>query len=106
MISRLKMEKMSDRGTSLLSALENLVDNVFSISDYRMPGVYTVLTPRETEVCDLILAGYDSKSIAATLGLSLETVTTHRSKIRKKLGLAPGQSIYNELRGRLGRLVR
>jgi DNA-binding CsgD family transcriptional regulator len=104
-INRLKDERLSDRGVALLNALENLVDSVFSVSDYRMPGIYAVLTPRETEVCDLILAGYGSKAIAGTLGLSLETVTTHRSKIRKKLGLGPGQSIYSELRGRLGRLV-
>lgn len=105
-INRLKAEKMSERGASLLNTLEILLDEVGSVCGNRMPGVYNVLTPRETEVCDLILAGHGSKEIAETLGLSLETVTTHRSKIRKKLGLVPGQSIYNALKARMGGLTQ
>lgn len=45
------------------------------------------LTPMEAEVCTMIRSGYSSKSIAHSLGISIRTVDTHRSRIRKKLGL-------------------
>jgi DNA-binding CsgD family transcriptional regulator len=98
MINRLRMERMSDRGTALLNALENLLEHFASVLQLRAPRAYSILTARETEVCDLILAGQSSKAMAETLGLSLETVATHRNNIRKKLRLRPGQSIFNALR--------
>lgn len=45
------------------------------------------LSPTELKVCQFIQAGNGTKDIAETLGLSVETVQTHRKNIRKKLGL-------------------
>ena len=45
------------------------------------------LTPRETEILDLILNGKASKVIAIELGISERTVELHRSRILKKLGV-------------------
>lgn len=46
------------------------------------------LTPKEIEICDLIRSGLSSKEIAGIQKVSAETIETHRSNIRKKLGLA------------------
>jgi len=105
LINRLKGEKMSDRAVSLLNTLETFLDDTVSTSELRSPAFYNALTPRETEICDLISSGYSSKEMAEALGLSLETVATHRGRIRKKLGLAPGQSIYTSLKSRSSGVV-
>lgn len=44
------------------------------------------LTPRELQVLRRLSAGESSRSIAATLGLSTETVRTHVQAVRRKLG--------------------
>lgn len=49
------------------------------------PG--TGLTPRQTEVLQLIAEGHSSKEIARRLGLSLKTVDTHRSQLMKHLDI-------------------
>lgn len=44
------------------------------------------LTPRETEVLDLVVNGMTNKTIAARLGISDKTVETHRARITEKTG--------------------
>jgi FixJ family two-component response regulator len=44
-----------------------------------------LLTPRERQVLDLVVAGRHNKGIAAELGVSMKTVEFHRSKIMDKL---------------------
>lgn len=46
------------------------------------------LTPRQQEVLDLWLAGTQYKDLAATLGISPETVNPHLKGIARKLGAA------------------
>ncbi|NLL19979.1 MAG: response regulator transcription factor [Clostridia bacterium] len=45
------------------------------------------LSERETEVLILVAKGYTNQQIADQLVVSIKTVETHRSRIRKKLGL-------------------
>lgn len=45
------------------------------------------LTLAELNVCRFIRAGHSTKEIAAALGISPETVQTHRKNIRRKLGV-------------------
>jgi FixJ family two-component response regulator len=45
------------------------------------------LTPREREVCDLIVKGYANPKIAFTLYLSIETVKQYKKNIYQKLDL-------------------
>mgnify|MGYP003644728207 CR=1 FL=1 len=45
------------------------------------------LTPRQTEVLQLIAEGHSSKEIARRLSLSVKTVETHRSQLMKQLGI-------------------
>ncbi len=44
------------------------------------------LTPRETTVLDLIVAGHPTKSIASELGTSFNTVRNQRTSIMRKMG--------------------
>ena len=45
------------------------------------------LTPRETEVLQLIAEGLPNKGIAADLGISVKTVEKHRQKVMDKLNI-------------------
>ncbi len=44
-----------------------------------------LLTPREREVMDLVIAGKANKNIARELGLSIKTVEFHRAHMMKKM---------------------
>ena len=46
-----------------------------------------MLTPRETDVLQMVGEGYSSKEIAQSFGLSVRTIDAHRSNIMRKLKL-------------------
>jgi FixJ family two-component response regulator len=46
-----------------------------------------LLTVREREIAELVVAGNLTKQIANLLGISAKTVEVHRSRITKKLGV-------------------
>lgn len=50
------------------------------------PPVLPKLTPRESEVIQLLAEGKSSKEVACVLNLSTKTAETHRSNIMRKLG--------------------
>lgn len=66
------------------------IKNALRLVNERLPapktGDETELTPRETEVKELLLAGRNNKEIADNLGISVRTVEVHRSRILEKLG--------------------
>lgn len=45
------------------------------------------LTPRERETMELLVEGRLNKQVAATLGISVRTVESHRARIMEKLGV-------------------
>lgn len=47
-----------------------------------------LLSPREREVCALLLAGCSSDAVALRLGISRHTVKDHRKNIFRKLGIS------------------
>ena len=55
---------------------------------------HTRLSRRESEVMSMILVGKRLKEIAATLNISVKTVTTHRSRLLRKLNLDDNLSLY------------
>lgn len=46
-----------------------------------------LLTPREREVLQLVAEGSTTKEVAVTLGVSVKTAETHRTKIMRKLDI-------------------
>jgi DNA-binding NarL/FixJ family response regulator len=48
---------------------------------------YSVLSPREREVLQLVAEGHSTKDIAARLTVSVKTIESHRKQIMDKLGL-------------------
>ncbi len=52
------------------------------------------LSRRESEVMSMILVGKRLKEIAATLDISVKTVTTHRSRLLRKLQLDDNLGLY------------
>lgn len=53
------------------------------------------LTPAEAKLASLIRMNLSSKEIAATLGISPESLRISRYRLRKKLGLQKGESLQN-----------
>jgi FixJ family two-component response regulator len=48
---------------------------------------YALLTPREREVMEHVIAGRLNKVIAAELGTTEQTIKVHRSRVMEKLGI-------------------
>jgi len=58
---------------------------IMHLANKQMPE--RILTAREREIVQLLMEGYSSKEIAQTLGISVKTVETHRSKLMRKIGV-------------------
>lgn len=52
----------------------------------RADALLARLTPRERQVCELVVRGLRSKEIAEELGAAVKTVNIHRSRVMTKLG--------------------
>ena len=52
----------------------------------RIESALSVLTPRERQVLDQVVAGRRNKQIAADLGTVEKTIKFHRGNLMKKLG--------------------
>ena len=76
--------------TDMVNFLDSLLENI--VAPYIAgPGGLNDFSPRELEIMAMIRAGNTSKEIADALCLSKKTVDFHRSNIRTKLRLTPGQ---------------
>ena len=70
---------------------ETLTDEVIkefiNIADSGKSSAYSILSPREREVLQLLAEGKATKEIAAKLNVSVKTIETHRKQIMDKLNL-------------------
>ncbi len=64
-----------------------LEDYVRQVREQQVEDSYDLLTPREREILQLIAEGRTNKEVASVLGLSPNTVDTHRGNILAKLNL-------------------
>ncbi|HYM60681.1 MAG TPA: helix-turn-helix transcriptional regulator [Thermoanaerobaculia bacterium] len=104
---RLSSDEIDRRRSEMLS----LLDDAFSHSDRcancgasliaarqllegEKPLPHKRLSRREGEVMSMILCGKRLKEIAATLDISVKTVTTHRSRLLRKLGIEDNLGLY------------
>jgi len=53
----------------------------------RIQNLYASLTPKEKEVCDLLVKSPMSKDIAEALNISNATVKIHKSRVMQKMGV-------------------
>jgi len=90
-IDQLKSLKLPESAHLLIQSLESGLNNVFRWTRDCCGDSESRLTLRELHVCKLIRSGLTTKQIAAVMGVSSGTVTTHRTNIRKKLGLVGAQ---------------
>jgi two-component system invasion response regulator UvrY len=90
-IEGLRPEELEAARAQMLSTVDALrAIHPNGDSDHR----HDRLSPREREVMSMILAGRRLKEIAATLDISVKTVTTHRSRLLRKLGLDDNLGLY------------
>jgi two-component system invasion response regulator UvrY len=94
-IESLDPDTLDDQKTRLLELVESLQSS-FSGSDGNGNGngKHHKLSPREREVMTMILSGRRLKEIAASLDISVKTVTTHRSRLLRKLGVEDNLGLY------------
>lgn len=76
----------------LLDAIQRALDHSLATRREReesdaLRARYALLTPREREVCDLVVAGLRNKQIADRLGTAEKTVKIHRGQVMHKLGV-------------------
>lgn len=84
--------KSGDDSRVYVDLIENCLQDITSPFVNRLERRFQSLSPRETEVCNMIKAGLNSKDIAAALDTSVHTVHNQRKQIRRKLGLAGGSA--------------
>jgi DNA-binding NarL/FixJ family response regulator len=65
--------------------VESVMSDIASPFLHDIESRFTQLTPRETEICNMIRNGLQSKEIGLALGISVRTVEKFRQKIRDKL---------------------
>ncbi len=90
------------------SVVENLTETLHKVLieqlDERPPGLpLTVaklanLSKTEFTICEYIVSKLSTKEISEQLNVSIETIQTHRKKIRKKLGVSNRSNLYTYLK--------
>ena len=94
-IESLNPQQLPMQKAELLSMVESL--SAMPLSSMSMApekSTHQRLSPRESEVMNMILGGRRLKEIAAQLDISVKTVTTHRSRLLRKLGLEDNLGLY------------
>lgn len=79
-----------ERARAALDARERLA---------RVRALLNELTPRELEVCSLIVRGYANRDVAAHLALAPATAKSHRARILEKMRVQTVPQLVNRLEG-------
>ncbi|MFZ2446055.1 MAG: PAS domain S-box protein [Syntrophobacteraceae bacterium] len=86
-VEKLKRSRLGGDQMTYLTILESHMREIISPFAKRLSERYLGLTPVEVQAAGLIKEGKTTKEIAESLGISANTVSSHRFHIRKKLGL-------------------
>jgi DNA-binding NarL/FixJ family response regulator len=64
-----------------------VVRDYLALTDDRPESAFSVLSPREREVLQMLAEGRTSRDVAGALHVSIKTVETHRKNLMDKLGI-------------------
>ena len=93
-IEALNIAQLESQKGQLMALVDSMASYIPISSSVPATTTHQRLSPRESEVLSMILAGRRLKEIAATLDISVKTVTTHRSRLLKKLGLDDNLGLF------------
>ena len=60
----------------------------------RLVALNSTLSPREVEVCAMVLRGFSTEGIALEIGIGQSSVTTYRKRAYRKLGIATQNELF------------
>ena len=86
-LEKLKRSQREPHQTILVSILESHIRDIVSPFTNKLSSRFLNLTPTEIQVANLIREGQTNKEIADLLYLSVNTIRSHRFRIRSKLDL-------------------
>jgi two-component system CheB/CheR fusion protein len=84
-VAKMRLREAIDQEEALLRKKDAVISMLSGWREFAANHVAR-LTTRQREIMELVLAGYQSKIIAAHLGISRRTVENHRAAIMKKTG--------------------
>jgi len=86
-IEKLKNSGLNERQRTYLSILESHIEEIGAPFLRMLSNKFADLSPTERQIAGLIKEGKRNREISEILGVSLNTVLTHRYHLRTKLGL-------------------
>ncbi|MCD4717536.1 MAG: helix-turn-helix transcriptional regulator, partial [Desulfobacterales bacterium] len=86
-LNRLKKSPLNTDQMILINTLESNLDNITSPLISKLSSSFLNLTPMEIRIAHFVKEGLMNKEMAELLGTSLNTISSHRYKLRTKLGL-------------------
>lgn len=87
-LEKLQQSALNQRQRTLVDIALTHLGDVVSPFLHRLSTINLLLTPQEIEVATLVRQGKSSQEIADVLGVSLATISFHRKRLRRKLGLS------------------
>lgn len=86
-IEKLKKHRAMSDELAYLNIIESSLNEIISPFSSRLSSKYLGLTPKETQIANLIKDGKQDKDIMKIMNIAPVTVKSHRQNIRKKLGI-------------------
>lgn len=86
-LERLKKTRLDWRQRTCLEILETNLHELTTSFCRQMNQLPLGFTPREMQVANFVKNGKSTKEIAQLLNLSVETINSHRKRIREKIGI-------------------
>lgn len=91
-ISKLKQAMLSEKDRTLVSILDDHLNDIISPLMQNLNNAGIMLTPQEIQVASLVKDGKTTSEIADILFVSEATISFHRKNLREKLGLKSRQA--------------
>ncbi len=91
-ISKLKQAMLSEKDRTLVSILDDHLNDIISPLMQNLNNAGIMLTPQEIQVASLVKDGKTTSEIADILFVSETTISFHRKNLREKLGLKSRQA--------------